>query len=147
MVKYDADEVQVQISDTLAGLTTAPVVPNLSALMWDVDQGIVQVADGIGFRTTTSHEKLIKYKGQIKRWYDELKPIVSGDTGQFAKAVGAYNSTNDLTRLFIQITNKTTSKFVILNNVIGKYSRTVPSPEGYVEEVYDFFFDSITGEV
>ena len=145
MTKYDGDEVAVRIGTSAADAGTANALTNVESISWDVDQGVDLVAVGVGSRLTEPHAKLIKYSGSLTRWYDEATLVVSGDAGQFAAAVDAY-STDNPTELFIRVTNKTTSKFVVLNNAIGKYSRTLDSPEGYVMETYDFNFTTITGE-
>jgi len=141
-VKYDGDEVEVRIGTSAENVGSAPALTNLQSVQYDDGQTFDQVADGIGSRLTGVHEKLIKPKGSIKRWHDEV-PVVCGGTGTLEKNVGAF-TTGALTPLYIEIKNKTTSKKVTLAKCMGPYSKNLDSPEGYVEETWDFFFESLS---
>lgn len=123
-------------------MSTAPPLSNLESISYKVDQGVAEVATGIGFRTTEVHEKLIKYTGAITRWNNELSEV-SGGTGSFAANAGAF-TTGNLTPLFIEIKNKTTSTKITLCGCMGSYPEDLKSPEGYVMESWDFKFSSIT---
>jgi len=142
LVKYDADEVEVRIGTSAANVGSAPALTNLQSIEYDPGQTFDQPPAGIGSRLSEVHEKIIKPKGSLKRWHDEVA-VVCGGTGTLEKNVGAF-TTAALTPLYIEIKNKTTSKKVTLAKCMGPYSKTLDSPEGYLEETWDFFFESLS---
>ena len=142
MVKYDGDEVEVRIGTTSQNVSTAPALTNLESISYKADQGVVEVAVGIGSRATEVHEKLVKYTGTITRWHDEVA-VVSGGTGTLESNVGAF-TTSALTPLYVEVKNKTTSKKDTLAGCIGLYSKDLKSPDGFLMETWDFKFNSMS---
>lgn len=120
-------------------MSTASPLTNLESISYKVDQGVTEVATGIGSRGTEVHEKLVKCSGAITRWVDELS-VVSGATGTLAHNVGAF-TIGSLTPLFIEIKTKTTGRKELLSNVLGNYAPDLKSPDGFRMETWDFKFN------
>jgi hypothetical protein len=137
--KYDGDEVEVRIGISAAAAAAAPVLSNLESISYKVDQGVTEVATGIGSRGTEVHEKLVKCTGAITRWVDEAA-VVSGATGTLSHNVGAF-TIGALTPLYIEIKNKTSGRKELLSNVLGNYAPDLKSPDGFLMETWDFKFN------
>jgi hypothetical protein len=138
MPKFRGHEVEVRIATSEEGLATAPAIPYISSVEWEVDQGIESTPKGIGHRTQEVHEGLIEITGSIERDYDETA-VAGSDT--FAQAVGAYE-TGQLTPLYIEIKNKTTGSKDVIKRARGTYSRSV-DVDGYVTETWDFTAEEV----
>jgi hypothetical protein len=136
--KYDGDEVEVRVGTSTSNVSTAPALTNLESISYKVDQGVTEVATGIGFRTTEAHAKLLKYSGAITRWHDELNNV-SGGTGTLSSMIGAFSLTKP-SALVIEIKNKTTGRKETLSGVFGNYAKDLKSPEGFLMESWDFKF-------
>jgi hypothetical protein len=143
MVKYDGDEVTIQIGTSAVNVLTAPVLTNVQSITWKADQSVAEVAKGIGSRLTEVYEHLIKYTGMLVRWVDEVVQV-SGGTGSLATNVGAFSGDVPLTPLYVAIKNKTTGTVYMLCGCIGLFSETLKSPDGFLEETWDFKFSTIT---
>ena len=142
MVKYDGDEVEVRIGISAVAAAAATPLTNLESISYKVDQGVTEVATGIGFRTTEVHEKLIKCTGTVTRWHDEVA-VVSGGTGTLESNVGAF-TTVALTPLFVEVKNKTSGRKTLLTGCIGLYSKDLKSPDGFLMETWDFKFSTLS---
>ncbi len=140
MVKYTGDEVEVRLAATQAGLTSATPLTNVSGVEWKVAQGVVVLPVGLGSRSTEAQEKLITYSGLIERWHDET-PVAG--YSNFRNAVQAFQ-TGIPNYLFVEIKNKTTGKKVQLSNCKGNYAGSKLTPDGFMMEAWDFFFETIT---
>lgn len=142
MPKYDGDEVEVRIGTLTSNVSTAPPLTNLESISYKVDQGVVEVATGIGSRTTEAHIKLLKYSGAINRWHDELNEV-SGGTGTLSHMIGAFSLTKPAA-LVIEIKNKTTGRKETLSGIYGNYAKDLKGPEGFLMEAWDFKFGLLT---
>lgn len=143
MVKYTGDNSQVRIATTEGGLASAPVIPNVQSIEWDVEQNIDGQPKGLGQgRLKDITEGLIDVTGSITRWYDTVAVVPSPGTTTFASMVGAYQ-TGALTEVYIQVKDTDTGEVYVLKKVKGRYNTSRPV-DGYKEETYDFKAEEVT---
>jgi hypothetical protein len=139
MPKYKGKEVEVRIASSEAGLDSAPAIPYVTSIRWDVDKGIASVPKGLGSNLSEVYDGVIKYSGRLVREFDET--AVSG-SDIFATVVGAFSTTTPT--LYIQIKNVTSGRKETLKKVKGKYSQDVGDVDGFITETYDFEFEEVS---
>ena len=140
MTKYKGIEVEVRFATTQAGLSSASAIPSVASCTWKVDQGITQVAAGLGSRASVGKEGMIKISGDVTRDYDET--VVDG-TNTFAQESNTFETTA-LTHHWLEYKVTTTGAKYQFGNVIGTYDGSVPSVDGVVTEKFTWTADSIT---
>jgi hypothetical protein len=138
--KYRGSEIEVRMATTQAALTSATAIPNVQTASWKLDQGIVDVPDGLGSRKTDPKEGLTKVTGSIVRDYDE-EPV--DGTNDFATEANAFEA-EALTRHWLEIKVKTTGKKYQFSNVIGSPDMSAPSVDGLVTQRFDWHADALT---
>ena len=139
MTKYTADECELRAATTELGLATAPALSGWEKVDVKVKQGRKKSPVGIGSRLQEVHETLIDYSGSISGWYQEAALAGSGDE---LTAFGMFQ-TGDLTPLYIELKNKTTSSKIHLCKCKGDPAFSIASPEGFSTWAWDFDFESI----
>lgn len=144
MPKYRGIDLNVYLATSLAALTTAVPMINITSVSWKVNQGITQEPLGFGSRQSVTKEGVIKITGEIKRDYDETPMGGSGtdEANTFAEEANAFEVTA-LTRYVLAVQNKLTGSVFIFTNVIGDYDPGAGSVEGIVDETFTWSCDTI----
>jgi hypothetical protein len=134
------DEVEVRIGTTASAVTSNTAIPYINSVTLSPSQNLEEVPKGLGQgRTQEVHEKLVSLTGTIERFYDET---TVSQTDDFAEVVDSFG-TGDITGLYLQVKNKTTSKTWLFSGVKGEYSQDSPV-DGFVSETYDWFAEGVS---
>jgi len=139
MTKYTADEYEIRVATTEAGLASASALSGWDKVEVKVKQGRKKAPVGIGSRLQEVHETLIDYSGSISGWVQESGLAGSGDE---LTAFGMFQQ-GSLTPLYIELKNKTTSSKIHLCKCKGDPAVSIGSPEAFVTWAWDFDFEDI----
>jgi hypothetical protein len=139
MTKYTADEYELRVATSEAGLASAPVLSGWQKLSTKVKQGRKKRPNGIGSRLQEVHATLLDYSGSISGDYQES--AIAGSTDELT-AFGMFQQ-GALTPLYIELKNKVTGTKIHLCKCTGDAAISIDSPEAFVTWAWDFDFEDI----
>lgn len=140
MPKYTADEYELRVATTEAGLDSAPALSHWEHIEWSVGHGRKKVPVGIGSRLQEVHETLLDYSGSVSGW--SVEGAVAGSADELT-AFGAFQQ-GALTQLYVELKNKTSGAKYRLKKCKGDPAFTIDSPEGFAMWTWDFDFEDIS---
>jgi hypothetical protein len=137
---FSADEYEIRLAATEADLDSAVALDHWDKVEITVDQGPKKIPYGIRSRLQEVHETLLDYSGSANGHYTTGAVAGSSDV---LTAFGMYEQ-DDVTRLYLRLTNKTSGEKVTLKKILAKPKFTIESPEGFAVWSVDFDFEDVS---